>query len=153
MPNGVKLFLSAVLVSCMCAPSSARVYRWVDENGVTVYSQTPPPAGDWDRLKTRPGPPATDQEAARERLKTRIEESLDAEQERQRAAEEQAKKAEKEAKREQSCNAARQNLETLQNLGTRMVRTPDGRHLRLSEEEVAAKIDEAQRQIKEYCTE
>lgn len=145
--------MTAVLVGCLCAPSSARVYRWVDENGVTVYSQTPPPSGDWDGVKTQPAPTAADHEAARERLKTQIEESFDTEQDKKQAAEEQAKKAEKEAKRAESCKAARQNLETLQNLGTRMVRTPDGRYLRLSEEEVAAKIDEAQRQIEEYCAE
>lgn len=29
----------------VCAPASAQVYKWVDEEGVTHYTQQPPPGG------------------------------------------------------------------------------------------------------------
>jgi hypothetical protein len=153
MPSLARTLSIGLVAGCLCGPALAGVYRWVDENGVTVYSQTAPPAGAAVRIDTQPGPSAGDQEAARERLKTQVEQSFDAEEEEKQAAEEAAKKAEEDARRAENCEAARANLDTLQNLGTRMVRTPDGRYLRLSEEEVAAKTEEAQRQIQEYCTE
>lgn len=151
MHKRVRTLFYVVCVSLVSLPASSGVYRWVDENGVTVYSQNAPPAGDAVRIKPRPGPSAADQAAAQERLKAQLEQSMDAEEERRQAEEEQAKEAEQAAAKADACKAARANLETLQNLGNRMVRTADDRYLRLSEEEVAAKIKEAQTQVDEYC--
>ena len=151
MHKRVRTLLYAVCVSLVSLPAASGVYRWVDENGVTVYSQNAPPAGDAVRIKPQPGPSPTDQAAAQERLKTQLEQSMDAEEESRQVEEEQAKEAEQATAKAGACKAARDNLETLQNLGNRMVRTADGRYLRLSEEEVAAKIKEAQTQVEDYC--
>jgi hypothetical protein len=48
MPRSVKLVPFLVLVSALCAamPAAAdTIYKWVDEKGVTQFTQTPPPAG------------------------------------------------------------------------------------------------------------
>ena len=37
----IRLLATATLLA-FCAPASAAIYKWVDENGTTVYSNTPP---------------------------------------------------------------------------------------------------------------
>lgn len=151
MHKRVRTLLYAVCISLVSLPASSGVYRWVDENGVTVYSQNAPPAGEAVRIRPQPGPSPADQAAAEERLKAQLEQAMDVEEERRRVEEEEAKEAEQAAAKADACKAARTNLDTLQNLGNRMVRTADGRYLRLSEDEVAAKIKEAQTQVDDYC--
>jgi hypothetical protein len=127
------------------------MYRWVDEHGQTVYSQSPPPEGNAVRIKPRRGPSADEAKAAQERLQRQIESDFDARDERKRAVEERAKKNEAAKQRAEYCAAARKNLETLQDLGPRMVRMPDGEYKRLSENEVAAEIRKTEDEIAKHC--
>ena len=46
----VALVATALLAS---APSYAEVYKWTDEDGNVVYSQTPPPGQDAETIKPR----------------------------------------------------------------------------------------------------
>lgn len=143
--------LCALLLACALPRATAGMYRWVDENGVTVYSQLPPPSGAAVGIRVAPAPSPAEQAAAHERLKGVVEQSFDAAEASKQAAEEQSKKAQEQASRAGNCQAARQNLDTLQNLGARMVRMPDGRYLRLGEDEVAQRRHQAQAQIDELC--
>jgi hypothetical protein len=130
------------------------MYRWVGENGVTVYSQTPPPSGNAVQIKKQPSPSADDASAARDRTKKRREQAFDegeARQEAEAAQAQQVKKAEDDGRRAANCEAAQANLEKIQNLGRRRVRTPDGTVLRLSEEQVRTQIEKARMQIEDYC--
>ena len=56
--------LAAVLLGVLFATvGHSGVYRWVDENGVTVYSQVPPPASiDNKKMDLPPPPPPTSTE-------------------------------------------------------------------------------------------
>ena len=36
------IWLCLVVFICVTMPASAQIYRWVDENGATVFSDTPP---------------------------------------------------------------------------------------------------------------
>ncbi len=56
------LIVFTLLIS---APLAAKTYRWVDENGVTVYSQKPPPAGPVIEIKPPPPPAISPEEAQR----------------------------------------------------------------------------------------
>jgi hypothetical protein len=143
------LFWGAALLAV--APLRGAMYRWVDEHGQTVYSQSPPPPGNAVRIKPRLGPSADEAKAAQERLQRQIESNFDAREERKRVVEEQAKKDEATKQRAEYCAAARKNLETLQNLGPRMVRMPDGEYTRLSENEVAAEIRKTEDEIAKHC--
>lgn len=151
MTQRASILLNAALATCLCAPVSAAMYRWVDENGVTVYSQTRPPAGEAVRIKPDPAPDPADAEAARQQLKGQLEQSFDAEEEKKQAAEERSRQKEADTLRAENCRAARHNLDMLQNLGRRAVRTPDGRFLRPSEDEVASMKEKARLDIEEYC--
>jgi hypothetical protein len=46
------IFLAAI---CTMAPASAELYKWVDERGVTNYSNEPPPASPTANKVTRVG--------------------------------------------------------------------------------------------------
>jgi Skp family chaperone for outer membrane proteins len=127
-------------------------YRWVDENGGTVYSQSPPPQGEATIInhryqrETSAGKPTgrARLNALRQQLEDRQEDRLLQKQTRQQADQQKTLK-------QQRCQSARHNLATLQSLGGRRLRTADGQYLRLTEEERQARIATAQQQINENC--
>lgn len=127
------------------------MYRWVDETGATVYSQQPPPQGAATQIRPDPAPSAQEAARARERVNTVIESDFDKRDEAARQAEEARKGAEEQAKRSANCKAARGNLETIQNLGARRLRTPDGEYRYLSDAERDKLAAEARTQIEENC--
>lgn len=129
----------------------AQPYRYVDENGETVYSQTPPPGGDAVRVPVLPGPPEAEIEAARTRLQQQLEAEVDAEAAAAKAAEEAGKASAEADLRRKNCAAARQNLETVRNLGTRRLPGADGTLAPVSDEERARLTQQAEQQISEFC--
>ena len=50
-----RLLLAMGLLLC-AAPSSAQMYKWVDEKGVTHYSESPPPGRKAQQIQTTPAP-------------------------------------------------------------------------------------------------
>ena len=56
------------LLAVAAVPAVAAVYKWVDRNGVTQYSSTPPPDGKVTKLHIRPAPPRKVIDAAAQRL-------------------------------------------------------------------------------------
>ena len=55
------------LLSCLvlwAAPSSAQMYKWVDERGVTHYSEKPPPGRKSQQIQSAPATPAAPAEPA-----------------------------------------------------------------------------------------
>jgi hypothetical protein len=144
-------WLCALFAAWAWLPLQADMYRWVDEHGGTVYSESPPPSGQAVELEPPPPPPPGEVRAAEAREKSAIERAFDAQEDRKRAAQDKAKQEAAAEQRTTSCAAARQNLETLQNLGARPVRMPNGQSHHLSEQEKAAKIHEAREQIAKYC--
>jgi hypothetical protein len=140
--------------ACSLAGAQAGMYRWVDENGVTVYSQTAPPSGEAIPIRKQPGPSAEETAKARERLRGQVEQSFDAKEDAKQAQEkeaDQAGQAKESQHKKDNCQAARQNLQALENLGARMVRMPNGEYTRLPEDEVVKRKEEARAQVKEYC--
>lgn len=146
-------FLAATfMLACVCSGgTNAAMYRWVDENGVTVYSQTPPPSAPAVRIQKQPGPSPEDEAAARQRLQQQVEQSFDAKEDQKQAETERSAEEGERGQRAEACAAARQNLQTMENLGRRFLRTADGELTRPSEDEVAMRIRTAQEQIEEYC--
>jgi len=128
----------------------AGMYRWVDENGVTQYTQTPPPNQDADRLRPPP-PPAEDPKTARERLDRQLQAVDDRREDRDLADAERRKQAEKRKIAEQNCQNARTNLERLDRAGNRLILMPDGNYQRMAEEDRQRRIEEARKVVNENC--
>ena len=131
--------------------SSAQTFRWVDENGVVSYSQTPPPSGKAETVEIRPTP-QQDPGAAKARLNRLRQQLEDREEDRQLARESQQKTAAESAKREKNCQAARDNLRNLEGLGNRLLHTSNGEYVRLTEDERQTRMQTARDNIKSYCT-
>ncbi|MEJ2691500.1 MAG: DUF4124 domain-containing protein, partial [Candidatus Thiodiazotropha sp.] len=124
--------LTALLISFSTMPC-AETYKWVNENGVVTYSQTPPPDKQAERLKLRNAGPSGG-ESSKSRLDHLRQKMADSAEDRE--LEKQKRETEKEelALRRENCEAARSNLRNLQGLGQRLYRT-GGEYRRLTEEE------------------
>lgn len=130
--------------------AQAAMYKWVDENGVTQYTQYPPPGRDYQTLSPPP-PPAEDPEGAQKKIEELLQQQDAASKARaeERAKQQQAKEAA--TQQERNCQIARQNLETLTTGGHRLIIDENGVAYHPTEEDRQARIAEARRQIEEYC--
>jgi hypothetical protein len=141
----------ALSAAALALPASSGHYRWVDADGTTVNSQTPPPTGEAQKVRTDKGPSAAEIEQSR----TRLQSTLDADAKRQedtaKARETAAKGADEAAKKAAACEAARANLNSIRQHGEGPYRYPDGKTVLLSKEQQAAEIAKAQAQIEAHC--
>ena len=141
--------LSRFMIVFVCLISwltvaEARMYKWVDKDGVVQYSQTLPPSGEAEEVKPPPKPSAPSQASQPEPEKME-----------QKSAESDGPTAEEIAEsdkiKQENCGIARSNLDLYTNLGRKLVKTPDGLYKRYTEEERQAEIVKAKEAIKEYC--
>lgn len=135
----------------LAAPLQAdEIYKWVDEDGVTHYSQQPPPSGDAARVGVDKRP---DEEVERERQEMQeTGEQLEAQREERREADQQARKeAGEREEREQRCADLRSSLKKLTENRRLLVPDGDGDVRRLPEEERQERVAERRRQIEEEC--
>src|SRR5690606_7047568 len=104
LPLSLRIVACAVFAFTLAQMAVAQqVYRWVDENGIVHYSDTPPPEKkDLERVNVRTTGAAkltAEELAAAETAEKARPESAQA-----------AKRAEAEAKKEQNCKSARSSL-------------------------------------------
>jgi len=127
------------------ALTCAETYRWVNEQGVVTYSQSPPPGIQAERINVHTGNSAPDQ-SAQERLDRLRQKMADSAEDRELKRKEQKTAKEQRAIRQQNCQAARANLQRLEGLGHRLYNSK-----RLTEEERQSLMAEAREQIKTNC--
>ena len=141
-----------LVLASACGTAHAAVYRWVDEHGRTVYSQSPPPSGHAVTIKLLPPPPPDDVRAAEANAQSEIARASEMQAKRERAARKRATQeaaAQERGEREDLCRTAHANLEAGQKLWAWPFRGPNGGYV--SQEDKAATIREAQEQIAAYC--
>ena len=153
----IALGLSTLMLALTPAVEAGKYYRWVDEEGVTHYTATPPPDGKESEevrtLNTR----SSDAPAAKEKL-DQMRAQTNAERTKAAAAAERKAETEEEmaGAEEQSkerCEQHRQNLETLKNKA--VVRKEDpvtGEVTTMTEEEKQEMLEKTQR-VLEMCEE
>jgi len=141
------LVLATLLVSVSV---HAEIYKWVDENGQTHYSQQPPASGEAQVVDVPP-PPPIDPDTAQEEVDQLIEQQQAAEEAEQEAQQQAEEEAAQQAIREENCRIARQNLTQYENNPGRRVVDEEGNVTRLVEEERQQKMLEFQEQIDLYC--
>jgi hypothetical protein len=154
----MKRFL-LILLALLSANAFAVVNKWVDADGRVNYSDLPPPAN----VKAKPlhsasdasasasGVPAASAPAAPKTIAERAAELDKAKQAKQEAA---AKAAQEQAAadaKKANCDAAQQNLRTLQ-AGTRIVEIDaSGQRSYLDDAQRQQRIAKAQQDIATYC--
>ncbi|MCB5191843.1 DUF4124 domain-containing protein [Methylobacillus arboreus] len=132
----------------------AQVYKWKDNNGVTLYSDSPPPGNVPYELvdnvrsvsKTTPAPSNVDSQAVRNAAALRRQ--SEAEQERRN---DEKQRAEEEA-RKANCQNARANYQNFKVGGRIYKMTPEGEREYLGDEDIQRGLEEATREVQQYCT-
>lgn len=151
----LKAFLHTFVLALLLAPilaTAATTYTWVDDQGVTHFSQFPPEHGQVRVITpytSRPPTPAAQTESPEAATAEPPEQPQPAEP----SAEEQAVKEQLETVRADNCRKARANLNTLTTGGRLRYTDAEGNVRFLTDEERQTRIEEAQGQIEEYCTE
>ena len=122
--------------------AEAKVYKWTDENGKVVFSQSPPPENiKGEEIEVNAPPPAT--EPAKNPDGKPVE-KVDEKAEGNPALDPQLRK--------EYCEKGKKNLEVLENAGPDMgFVTEDNKLVKFTPEEKALKIKEAQAVVKAYC--
>ncbi len=128
---------------------SAETYKWVDENGVVTFSQTPPPSTQAEKVNL---PKSTTSVGASSKARLHSLRQRLADNAEDRELEKQKEQEEKEqlALRKKNCESARSNLRKLENLGNHRYKQGD-EYKRLSEEERQSLMQKERGHIKENC--
>ncbi|MFA7096117.1 MAG: DUF4124 domain-containing protein [Gammaproteobacteria bacterium] len=130
--------------------AAAGLYKWVDEQGITHYSQEPPATGKVQKIKPPPPPPENAGKAI-ERLEAQRQELDERRAARLEAARERQEEAKSEEIREAACRQARENLARLEAHNRIALRSPDGNYTYLDEEQRQQRIAEARDLVSNYC--
>lgn len=133
-----------LLLAMSTMAMASQVYTWVDEKGVTHFSENPPSDHPATSFRTTTPAPRMPQP-------TRLP-PLDNKDPEQEAVERQVKRkiATQEAERKKYCESVRANLAHLQN-NPRLLAEINGETHRLTEEERQARIAEAKKAIEKSC--
>lgn len=150
-----KILLTIALVSIpLVIPlrsTAAGLYKWVDEQGITHYSQQPPATGKFQAIKPPPPPPENAGQEAIERLKAQRQELDERRAARQEAARERQEELESNEAREEACRQARENLAQLEAHNRIALRNADGSYTYLDEEQRQQRIAEMRERVSNYC--
>ncbi len=146
-------FLTVLMACCMWAgPAHAgNAFKWVDEQGVTHYSQTPPP-GQRSESVAVPGRPAPEKPPAASAEASQPQ-PAGAEQPAPEAGQtpDQRTAAEREAIGQKVCQGLREDLAKLEQYPRIFLRDAQGKGVWLTPEERQQRIDQTKKQLQEMC--
>jgi cytoskeletal protein RodZ len=143
-----RLLLGAMLIAVSLSAHSA-FYKWVDANGVTQYSQSPPPSGHYQEMRS--SLPAGDTNAERQSAETSSPSQGSPTDPVAAAPPDDKQQARKQAAREQNCQLAKQRLSQLENHPRIRFTAADGSVRVMSEEEKQVKLMETRKMMDEMC--
>ena len=149
-PAGFKRLWPALFILTVCPlqHSPATAYKWVDEDGNTHYTQTPPPGDTPGKAINRP--PRVDTEAARGEIKALTERADKLQAERAEKAEQRQKKLAQEAERATRCQQARASRASYERPRVNEVMA-DGSRRVMGEEERQAGLARAKALVSKFC--
>lgn len=133
-------------------PAMAAMYKWVDEEGNTHYSQSPPSEGNEFREVAPPPPPAESPEEAQKRREAIAESIQKQASDKQAAKEEAAKEKAETAKNKERCDKLRKDIQTFQNRGRVRKINESGEYETMTDEAKSAQLQKMRAQLKEECS-
>ena len=145
--------LLIVFTMIFCSPNYAAIYKWVNEQGVTSFTQQPPKNKDtpFQKIKVKATAPndnyAEDNTSANKNARKAKEISLKKAQE--VARQEQIKDGSEDLKKH--CALAKKSLVSLNMGGNRLYKDSDGNYLRLDEESKEQKRQEISQFLADNC--
>ena len=143
--------LLIIAIACLAAPiASAQLYKYVDKDGKTVYSDQPPVNIDTKQLNIQSGvssAPAAAPKTALERDKD-LQKGRDEVRERAKKSEEVAKQAQAQ---EQACTQAKMAYQTYADGGRIHKYNEKGERVMLGDDEIDAERERSKREMDEAC--
>lgn len=133
--------LLALTASVGAGAAENKVYKWKDANGVTHFSETPPPKGtEYDNVRVKGEATITTSDAAA----PKTEEQVKAED---------AAKAQQTAKSDDQsrCAIAQDRLAKLQGQAALTMKGSDGKTIEVTPERRASELKVAQAEVGAYC--
>lgn len=146
-----KMCCSILAGLALSGQSYAVVYKWVDENGQTHFSQTPPEQSEVEVIKTQPSP-AVDVEKSQKEIDDLIKQQAEDDKIKQQQKQEQQQKAEQAKAKAENCKTARKNLKTYQDNPGRRMTDAEGNVTRPSEEKRQEMIKKLKEAVSEFCS-
>ncbi len=143
-----RLLLGATLIVVSLSVHAA-FYKWVDANGVTQYSQSPPPSGHYQVMRS--SPPPGDTNPGQSPVDTSPPTQNSATSPAAAAPPDKQQQARQQAAREQNCQLAKQRLTQLENHPRVRITAADGSVRVMSEEEKQAKLLETRKIVNDMC--
>ena len=145
--------IAALVAGLVLSPAAvSEMYRWVDDSGTVVYSQTPPPDGRATSTVAPPPPPSSSAEAERTQLQNELKQADEARKKQSEDQKKQQEAAVKGADRKRNCDAARQNLDLILNRPPQTrFQMPNGEYRRFTDEEREAEISKAREFVDKNC--
>ncbi len=145
----MKRIIGLAVLLALAPAAGAQLYKWVDKNGKTVYSDQPPANVESRQLHIPSGTSAPSAPA-----KSYVERDKELGKGRKEALE-QSKKAEQSAKlaqeAEERCNAARSNLKVYEAGGRILKRNAAGERVYLDDREIEVEREKARAFMEEAC--
>ena len=146
--------LLIIVIACMAAPiASAELYKYVDKDGKTVYSDQPPVNIDSKQLNIQSGAssnapaPGTAPKTALERDKE-LQKGREDARERGKKSDDLAKQAEA---KEQACAQARSAYQVYADGGRLTKYNDKGERVYLGDDEIDAERERSKREMDEVC--
>lgn len=144
------LALATVTLSWTAAdPEAAEVYRWVDDEGVTHYSSSPPPGQDADRIDAS-NPPADDPEASQAEIERLRQSNRTRQHKRRLEREAEAREEQQQQEKQQYCSRLHDKRRILIN-SARVREQADGGGRVLTREEREERLREIEQLLDERC--
>ena len=143
------LLLTVLMAAAPGLATSASVYKWTDENGVTHFGDRQPTGRNAEQVNVRSGTiqgAGVQRRSAQEQLDELQEQQAAEQQQREESAVEEARRKQREA----NCNTARSNLEVI-NSNARIRVEENGETRYLSPEEIEQQRQKFQEIADENC--
>jgi hypothetical protein len=140
--------LIVLAFACLLAPwAGAQLYKYVDKDGKTVYSDLPPANVESKQIAAPPPAAAGTSKSFLERDKE-LEKGREANREKAKKSEQTSRKAQEEQER---CNHARHAFETYSAGGRIIKPSTTGERTFMDEQEIDAAREKARREMDEIC--
>lgn len=148
-----RLVPGAAIIACVLVslPATAEVYKWTDENGVTHYTETPPPSDYEAELQELEEFERTETPALEPNENLSGEELSAADLRRQEMAAAHKARAEDQALAEQLCQDARERLEAIEPSRRVYYTDENGETVRMDDEARVAEIERIKALLDENC--
>ena len=136
LKSNIAFIVTLLLLVLIASPAQAKMYKWVDKEGITHYTQQPPVQEDSTVMDEPPTPPASAKEsspagtskAARQRKQSTLD-----------------------AKKKQQCAFVRKNLEMLEKSMNIVRKRVKGKLVAMTEDERRQLTSQYKATISQHC--